>query len=110
VLRPSFVLIRRARPRSILFPYTTLFRSGEGERERGREGESGGAGEPVPAGFVSALYEETEGNPFYVEEVLKHLLEEGAIYREGIDRKSTRLNCSHEWSSYAVFCLKKRHG
>src|SRR5438105_11295847 len=25
-----------------------------------------------------------------------------------IDRKSTRLNSSHEWSSYAVFCLKKK--
>jgi class 3 adenylate cyclase/regulation of enolase protein 1 (concanavalin A-like superfamily) len=32
--------------------------------------------------FISALYHETEGNPFYVEEVLKHLVEEGAIYRE----------------------------
>src|SRR5207247_4610334 len=27
---------------------------------------------------------------------------------EGIDRKSTRLNSSHEWISYAVFCLKKK--
>jgi hypothetical protein len=35
-----------------------------------------------PAAFVSALYHETEGNPFFVEEVLKHLVEEGAIYRE----------------------------
>src|SRR6266536_20713 len=26
------------------------------------------------------------------------------------DRKSTRLNSSHEWSSYAVFCLKKKNG
>src|SRR5438105_9694108 len=26
----------------------------------------------------------------------------------GLDRKSTRLNSSHEWSSYAVFCLKKK--
>src|SRR5207247_8985784 len=25
------------------------------------------------------------------------------------DRKSTRLNSSHEWSSYAVFCLKKKN-
>jgi predicted ATPase len=29
------------------------------------------------------LYRETEGNPFFIEEVLKHLVEEGAIYREG---------------------------
>src|SRR6266536_4443072 len=26
----------------------------------------------------------------------------------GLDRKSTRLNSSHEWISYAVFCLKKK--
>src|SRR5438105_11906329 len=29
---------------------------------------------------------------------------------DGRDRKSTRLNSSHEWSSYAVFCLKKKIG
>src|SRR6266849_7116631 len=28
---------------------------------------------------------------------------------EGRDRKSTRLNSSHEWISYAVFCLKKKN-
>src|SRR5207247_5858937 len=38
----------------------------------------------------------------------------GAIHRErsrsnGRDRKSTRLNSSHEWISYAVFCLKKKN-
>src|SRR5438105_12406630 len=27
---------------------------------------------------------------------------------DGVDRKSTRLNSSHEWISYAVFCLKKK--
>jgi eukaryotic-like serine/threonine-protein kinase len=35
-----------------------------------------------PAAYVAALYQETEGNPFFLEEVLKHLVEEGAIYRE----------------------------
>src|SRR6266849_1445770 len=29
---------------------------------------------------------------------------------EGEDRKSTRLNSSHEWTPYAVFCLKKQSG
>src|SRR5438105_9740910 len=29
-------------------------------------------------------------------------------YTKSIDRKSTRLNSSHEWISYAVFCLKKK--
>jgi predicted ATPase len=33
--------------------------------------------------FASALYGETEGNPFFVEEVVKALIEQGQIYREG---------------------------
>src|SRR5438105_10773458 len=32
----------------------------------------------------------------------------GRHARRGQDRKSTRLNSSHEWISYAVFCLKKK--
>ena len=32
--------------------------------------------------FVSALYRETEGNPFFIEEVIKSLIEQGQIYRE----------------------------
>src|SRR5438105_8063305 len=32
----------------------------------------------------------------------------GNINPQGTDRKSTRLNSSHEWISYAVFCLKKK--
>src|SRR5438105_7830351 len=32
----------------------------------------------------------------------------GPMNRIGADRKSTRLNSSHEWISYAVFCLKKK--
>ena len=41
--------------------------------------------------FVAALYRETEGNPFFVEEVIKSLIEQGQIYREqdGWDRKET---------------------
>src|SRR5207247_10788280 len=31
-----------------------------------------------------------------------------ACFAKAIDRKSTRLNSSHEWISYAVFCLKKK--
>src|SRR5438105_7624214 len=33
---------------------------------------------------------------------------EAAATRPDRDRKSTRLNSSHEWISYAVFCLKKK--
>src|SRR5438105_8907716 len=37
---------------------------------------------------------------------LKELEQAGIVRRR--DRKSTRLNSSHEWISYAVFCLKKK--
>jgi class 3 adenylate cyclase len=36
----------------------------------------------VPAEFVSAIYRETEGNPLFVEEILKHLVEEGKLSLE----------------------------
>src|SRR5256885_12712204 len=74
-------MIRRP-PRSTLFPYTTLFRSGRGAlaaQEREVVGRR-------PAGHHHAV--DTE--------------------REHRDRKSTRLNSSHLVISYAVFCLKKK--
>src|SRR2546427_7798622 len=71
-------MIRRP-PRSTLFPYTTLFRSGVSpptlRRRRGRGSARRRRGESPPAGE---------------------------------DRKSTRLNSSHSQISYAVFCLKKK--
>src|SRR2546430_11655440 len=70
-------MIRRP-PRSTLFPYTTLFRSLHGCRDRAQDGVSilaaGGGRVPFP----------------------------------NQDRKSTRLNSSHSQISYAVFCLKKK--
>jgi len=39
--------------------------------------------ESVSEDFASALYRETEGNPFFIEEVVKSLIEQGQIYREG---------------------------
>src|SRR5690606_41939972 len=81
-----FLLIRRP-PKSTLFPYTTLFRSGAGLGVRpdllgclGRR-----AGDAVLAQLGS-------------------LAADGS----GADRKSTRLNSSHVKISYAVFCLKKK--
>src|SRR2546429_4278486 len=70
-------MIRRP-PRSTLFPYTTLFRSGE---RRKASGSGRGRG---PSRHRSA--------------------ERGSEQ----DRKSTRLNSSHGYISYAVFCLKKK--
>src|SRR2546422_6318369 len=73
-----FLMIRRP-PRSTLFPYTTLFRS------------------------VSwRLCAESRGNRDEAEHRARH---RAAL--EG-DRKSTRLNSSHGYISYAVFCLKKK--
>src|SRR5947208_12454033 len=75
-------MIRRP-PRSTLFPYTTLFRSkyrrGEGEGRK-READSQLRGPGTkPLGVIRT------------------------------DRKSTRLNSSHQIISYAVFCLKKKN-
>src|SRR5256885_9839558 len=83
-----FLMIRRP-PRSTLFPYTTLFRSGAllpSEPELARQ--YGVSRQTARA-------------------ALQTLEQEGLI--EGLqDRKSTRLNSSHLVISYAVFCLKKK--
>src|SRR5258708_29081920 len=77
-----FLMIRRP-PRSTLFPYTTLFRSRMSQSSPTVEG----AGVKLHSGF--GFGDTTEFDPF-------------------LDRKSTRLNSSHQIISYAVFCLKKK--
>src|SRR3989449_5566163 len=81
-----FLMIRRP-PRSTLFPYTTLFRSrraplaaaqSRGDRRHSAAALVRGAGDCVPHAGGAG------------------------------DRKSTRLNSSHGYISYAVFCLKKK--
>src|SRR3712207_8341938 len=88
-------MIRRP-PRSTLFPYTTLFRSGyvaassfefyEHDDSRGFVGgahiAAAGVGIPLPINW--------------------------SLPDRPADRKSTRLNSSHANISYAVFCLKKK--
>src|SRR5258708_30035632 len=69
----------RRPPRSTLFPYTTLFRS-----------------------VICALAHSGEG------EAARHSHGRRAV-RRSEDRKSTRLNSSHQIISYAVFCLKKKN-
>src|SRR2546422_4163672 len=83
-------MIRRP-PRSTLFPYTTLFRSPTHRRAAGRDGRLG-----VRA---AASRHAAQGR---AEDRVHRLGED-----EG-DRKSTRLNSSHGYISYAVFCLKKK--
>src|SRR5438552_5797300 len=72
-------MIRRP-PRSTLFPYTTLFRS-----------LVAGRGERAADLLVRPVRREVEAFRFST-----------------LDRKSTRLNSSHQIISYAVFCLKKK--
>src|SRR5438552_14139863 len=75
-----FVMLRRP-PISTLFPYTTLFRSCSRS-----------------SNFLSALQVASFNLPF------SGRAKKGKLK----DRKSTRLNSSHQIISYAVFCLKKK--
>src|SRR2546421_4621742 len=79
-------MIRRP-PRSTLFPYTTLFRSGEIQRQNPNAWKNSKWFRPAP------IRQSTRP------------VERPLVDR---DRKSTRLNSSHDQISYAVFCLKKK--
>src|SRR5438105_7436241 len=84
-------------PRSTLFPYTTLFRSRAGK----------GRANPAAQELGPQEARDREGDVLLGEragEVAARI----ARIRAAVDRKSTRLNSSHEWNSYAVFCLKKK--
>src|SRR2546422_4910945 len=83
-----FLMIRRP-PRSTLFPYTTLFRSYSADNLRLLL---------ENAGLDVDTIKFTFGRP-------GTLMFERELDR---DRKSTRLNSSHGYISYAVFCLKKK--
>src|SRR2546422_8443970 len=101
-------MIRRP-PRSTLFPYTTLFRSPKGMlvawQGGGKRDVSGAetlgmggvylyAAEPLPPGTILQLIFDAPT---------------GEVRARATDRKSTRLNSSHGYISYAVFCLKKKN-
>src|SRR5256884_5337635 len=75
-----FLMIRRP-PRSTLFPYTTLFRS-----------------------LMRLMYPTAGGA-----RILGRDIGDTRVHAEIGDRKSTRLNSSHGYISYAVFCLKKKY-
>src|SRR2546422_7778462 len=79
-------MIRRP-PRSTLFPYTTLFRSLDFQTAEGELARS----EPPAPGTMEEFFEK---------DWIRNLF--------SLDRKSTRLNSSHGYISYAVFCLKKK--
>src|SRR5207244_13223148 len=71
-------------PLATLFPYTTLFRSMGALPELG-----------VLAGFLGYS-------------LVRQMTERTTLPGGRVDRKSTRLNSSHQIISYAVFCLKKK--
>src|SRR2546427_7800411 len=78
-------MIRRP-PRSTLFPYTTLFRSG----------------------FIACLVQALRQLALVLDLLLRPTRSTPRRRRSTRDRKSTRLNSSHSQISYAVFCLKKK--
>src|SRR2546422_6769874 len=83
-------MIRRP-PRSTLFPYTTLFRSSIVCAPAYKGGRA-----PVGAVAISPVTDLALSGESYLTRA------------EAEDRKSTRLNSSHGYISYAVFCLKKK--
>src|SRR2546429_5549086 len=86
-------MIRRP-PRSTLFPYTTLFRSVAQSRPRAAVGRLF-----IPHHDAGRAAHVSPGVPG---------ARDGVFAGLGRDRKSTRLNSSHGYISYAVFCLKKK--
>src|SRR3989449_5040223 len=95
-------MIRRP-PRSTLFPYTTLFRSNQTDTGR----------------VVFQVYFDSLPNTVYTSlpafgvtgDVLPASTTDSSFsvnLPDALDRKSTRLNSSHGYISYAVFCLKKK--
>src|SRR2546430_10019302 len=92
-------MIRRP-PRSTLFPYTTLFRSGV------QRGEHQVPGVRRLQRGVERLHVTDLADQDHVGRLPQHVAQ-GRIERQR-DRKSTRLNSSHSQISYAVFCLKKK--
>src|SRR5689334_24359510 len=91
-------MIRRP-PRSTLFPYTTLFRSGDRISEIGLE--------PV-AGITGERTVELVDDRLAAVDIALHQPHDFLGVELIEDRKSTRLNSSHSSISYAVFCLKKK--
>src|SRR5258708_31884173 len=87
-------MIRRP-PRSTLFPYTTLFRSSAGSQMA--------SARPLSLLNVAGRSAESSRRS---ESTATDIVRPAAASR---DRKSTRLNSSHQIISYAVFCFKKKN-
>src|SRR3712207_7082304 len=95
-------MIRRP-PRSTLFPYTTLFRSGvDGVYDADPHVD------PTAVKFDQLTYDEFLTRGLRVADATAVSLCRDNDIDMVVDRKSTRLNSSHANISYAVFCLKKK--
>src|SRR5258708_26102444 len=96
-------MIRRP-PRSTLFPYTTLFRS-RGCRGDGTTTDvSRRADDPRSSSALRGSSRPPERKP----SARKSCADRPHVEKHPLDRKSTRLNSSHQIISYAGFCLKKK--
>src|SRR2546422_70417 len=96
-------MIRRP-PRSTLFPYTTLFRSSLRLRALSEQSGPGILGDRREPEADAAA--EAGGAARRLRRLRR--IQNGIRARRARDRKSTRLNSSHGYISYAVFCLKKK--
>src|SRR5207244_11321757 len=102
-----FFLTRPPPLRSTLFPYTTLFRSGPALVTR------------MAMQGITSAFDAQKWNVLQVSGIGHIKAEEMEDWRDRLeaegrrsapaDRKSTRLNSSHQIISYAVFCLKKKN-
>src|SRR5256884_1577996 len=100
-----FLMIRRP-PRSTPFPYPTLFRSRQG-RHLGKLGSALAARHRERTQL--AFLDQRRGGRQRVERDRRMPADRRIHCRStAVDRKSTRLNSSHGYISYAVFCLKKK--
>src|SRR5690348_17427060 len=98
----------RLQPRSTLFPYTTLFRSGEfavfDSAGDASLVDAVGASCAVPGLWPPV----TIGERRFMDGGMRTVANADLAHGYERDRKSTRLNSSHPSISYAVFCLKKK--
>src|SRR5687768_18025315 len=101
--------MRRRPPSPTLFPYTTLFRSGEKIRFH-QELVKRVVIAPHVQDYAIRCTLATHPQGMFAIPMVNQFLRVGASPRaaQAIDRKSTRLNSSHGYISYAVFCLKKK--
>src|SRR5256884_5781424 len=95
-------MIRRP-PRSTLFPYTTLFRSDFPTMEQVEKANH----EQLARWYRFLPSGDTKEQQKIMDKIAERFKRLGGM-TPALDRKSTRLNSSHGYISYAVFCLKKK--